>query len=1260
MTSGPTGEMPFLDHLEELRYRLMWSAGALLLGVVGALVIVMRPELDVIGWLAAPVMPFLPEGKLVVTHPLDPFSISLKVAFAVGLVGALPVIGYHLWSFLAPALHPHEKRLMVPVLLGATMLFASGVFVAWRFVLPIIFEVLVGMQSASLQPLFTARDVFGFMVTTCLAFGAISQLPIVVLGLTALGLVTPAAMMRFRRYAMAASVLLSAIVTPGDLLIMTVLMAVPLYLLYEVSIIISWLVHRRRIRRIGVAAVVLLLGGGMPMRLDAQPPRPRPVQPRPDQPVPGAAPGTILPDPRVAPQGRSDPQGRRGADATPAARGAGATLIDWAPDDSVIRALLARRGYTAVRYQAGQVRFEATGRLMTLLRDSTARAAVQRDSTLLVADRIAYSDSLKRVDASGDTIVMRDPSRGDDIIGHRELVYDVERREGRTRDFSTIAKAGEDWKVMAHQAAFASDSVADRNTVYGRNGVITSCLDSVPHYHFLAKELKRVGGSTLVARPAILYVQDVPVMWLPFIYQDIRSGRRSGIIPPRLGFAELVRNSPTYRRTVENLGYYFAINDYIDAQVSMDWRSSARATAQDPGWTRFNGEIRYRWLDRFTSGTLALSQNTLSTGSQNTAISWSHAQEFSSRTRINTNLNYVTSTQIQRQTIINPLAAVATIASQMNLVRQQGPFSVNLGGTRRQYPGRDQVDQDFPSLNIASKPLELGKWFVLNPSLQFGQRNSYNLDATGDFAYRYLQTASGLDSVRLKRNTGTTTLAIGTPFKIFDFQVQSGIRFNQQLFDYPQIITLRDVQDSSVRVDRVYQRTYESSLDADISIGLPQFLQGTWNLTPSVTASNVDPGGFAVRTFRSNGAWVTQRKRLSYGLGVSPTIYALFPGFGPVQRFRHAISPTVSYSYSPEASVPDAFLAATGRTRAGYLGSLAQNRVSLGLTTNIEAKLRVPEDSADLSTDGGKKVKVATIQFTGIAYDFERRRATGKTGFATDRFGYTFRSDLLPGFDLGVDYSLFQGDLLSDTASFKPYREAVRASFNLDANSSLVQAIARLLGISIGASRQGATPTMNPSPMGGGLISAAGSLNGMGATTGTRTRGGIQEIPTGQGFTAAFTVSSQRQRPPVGGRIVDFDPTLQCQALLGFPQYDTCVFQAERSAATQVAQTAGPSGATFFRVPPTTSVGIRTTFNLTPRWAGSWSTTYDVVRREFASQVVSLQRELHDWRAVFGFTQAPNGNFAFTFFISLKAQPEIKLDYDRQTFRPPGAGLRTP
>jgi sec-independent protein translocase protein TatC len=387
MTSEPAAEMPFLDHLEELRHRLMWSVGALLLCMMGALVIVMRPEFDVIGWLAAPVMPYLPEGKLVVTHPLDPFSISLKVAFAVGLVVSLPVVGYHLWSFLSPALHPHEKRLMLPVLFGATTLFGTGVYVAWRFVLPIIFKVLVGMQSASLQPLFTARDVFGFMVTTCLAFGAISQLPVVVLALTAIGLVTPMAMTKFRRYAMAASFVISAVVTPGDLLIMTALMAVPLYGLYEVSIIVSWLVYRRRMRRIGaVMALVVVVGGLVPTELAAQPVRPRPAGQEPMRT------GMPMPSP--------SPQGRPGVDSVSRAPAAGA-LVSWAPDDSVIRALMARRGYTAVRYQAGQMRFEATGRVMTLQRDSTARAAVQRDSTLLVADQIAYSDSIKRSPPAG-------------------------------------------------------------------------------------------------------------------------------------------------------------------------------------------------------------------------------------------------------------------------------------------------------------------------------------------------------------------------------------------------------------------------------------------------------------------------------------------------------------------------------------------------------------------------------------------------------------------------------------------------------------------------------------------------------------------------------------------------------------------------------------------------------------------------------------------------------------------------------------------
>ena len=100
---------------------------------------------------------------------------------------------------------------------------------------------------------------------------------------------------------------------------------------------------------------------------------------------------------------------------------------------------------------------------------------------------------------------------------------------------------------------------------------------------------------------------------------------------------------------------------------------------------------------------------------------------------------------------------------------------------------------------------------------------------------------------------------------------------------------------------------------------------------------------------------------------------------------------------------------------------------------------------------------------------------------------------------------------------------------------------------------------------------------------------------------------------------------------------------------TQFASTT--AGGSFFRIPPQTSINWRTSFDLTPKWAASWSTSYDAVRREFASHQVTLQRDLHDWRAMFGFTQAPNGNFAFTFFVALKAEPDLKFNYDRSSYR---------
>jgi hypothetical protein len=94
------------------------------------------------------------------------------------------------------------------------------------------------------------------------------------------------------------------------------------------------------------------------------------------------------------------------------------------------------------------------------------------------------------------------------------------------------------------------------------------------------------------------------------------------------------------------------------------------------------------------------------------------------------------------------------------------------------------------------------------------------------------------------------------------------------------------------------------------------------------------------------------------------------------------------------------------------------------------------------------------------------------------------------------------------------------------------------------------------------------------------------------------------------------------------------------------------AGAPFIRTPPRSNAQVATSFSLTPKWTGNWTTNYDFVANKFGSHQVTLQRELHDWRAIFSFTQAPNGNFAFTFFIALNAEPDLKFNYDRQTYRP--------
>lgn len=243
MAKNPTGEMPFLDHLEELRWRIIWSLGALVAGLAIGFWAVVRFEF--VRLLQAPIAPFL-NSKLVYTSPADPFTITLNAAIIVGIIIASPVIIYHVWAFLSPALHRHEKKVVIPVIGGAVALFAGGVAMAYFFVLPMILKFLMTFQAASLEPMITASGYFGMVMTLALTFGAAFELPVLIFALAALGLVTPTMLSRFRPYAFVLAFVGSAIVTPGDIFLATLALTVPLYFLYEISVILAKIVFRKR------------------------------------------------------------------------------------------------------------------------------------------------------------------------------------------------------------------------------------------------------------------------------------------------------------------------------------------------------------------------------------------------------------------------------------------------------------------------------------------------------------------------------------------------------------------------------------------------------------------------------------------------------------------------------------------------------------------------------------------------------------------------------------------------------------------------------------------------------------------------------------------------------------------------------------------------------------------------------------------------------------------------------------------------------
>ncbi len=272
--------MPFLDHLEELRWRILKALGALTVGAVlcfafsdSIMQILTRPYEEAVfslesqqssgavraveklvrQWLGLPDAAPTPDARpadlpparrLQALRPMTYFFISLQIAFVGGLLLALPVVFYQVWRFVAPGLLQREKQLMVPIISLSVLCFSVGALIAYSIVLPLGLRFFLALEPPDMTSQWAADEYIGFVLRLIAGFGIVFEMPVLALFLAKVGVLTAARMRRIRRYAVIGIFVLGAIFTPPDP-VSQLLMALPLLLLYEISIWVCKMAERK-------------------------------------------------------------------------------------------------------------------------------------------------------------------------------------------------------------------------------------------------------------------------------------------------------------------------------------------------------------------------------------------------------------------------------------------------------------------------------------------------------------------------------------------------------------------------------------------------------------------------------------------------------------------------------------------------------------------------------------------------------------------------------------------------------------------------------------------------------------------------------------------------------------------------------------------------------------------------------------------------------------------------------------------------------
>jgi sec-independent protein translocase protein TatC len=236
-------KMSFLEHLDELRRRIIYSVYSLLVGCAVAYVFINR----IFDFVMLPMYNMLPGGnKLIYTAGAEPFMLYLKIGFIAGIFFSSPLILWQVWKFVAPGLYTHEKKFAIPFVLMSTVFFVLGGlfshFVAfpwtWKFFISFSTDYMVFMPKID--------EAFSLYTKMLLGFGLIFEMPTLVFFLARMGVVTAGFLMRYFKYAVLVIFIVAAVISPGTDMMSQLIMAVPMIALYLISVLIAWIFGKKK------------------------------------------------------------------------------------------------------------------------------------------------------------------------------------------------------------------------------------------------------------------------------------------------------------------------------------------------------------------------------------------------------------------------------------------------------------------------------------------------------------------------------------------------------------------------------------------------------------------------------------------------------------------------------------------------------------------------------------------------------------------------------------------------------------------------------------------------------------------------------------------------------------------------------------------------------------------------------------------------------------------------------------------------------